>query len=1629
MANKPKFLKNLLMTTSALSVLAAGAGEALGAASGVSRNNPAALSNAGQWNSNGGGGALPAAGANTVLFIGGAHNLSFDAVYANLGTLNAYGNGGQLVTTTVGGYQITNVINDVTAVAAAQVANNGGALAAGANAGATNFNINSAHTVEFGLAGAGDLSGLGTIALSNAGAIAKFSANNAQIKDINANGGAGRGTVEANATGLQFANIGNTTAVRNFTVLAGNSATIEGNATAANAGKLNINGTAGNAAITIGAGSTLSIGNNATISGVKGGNNVTIDGNGGAGNGTLVFEGNSTVIMPEGIGAAVALLSFNVGGAPIGSPGGTPLTAGTVVLDNVAVLNSNTIQFGGDQARLKLGTNFATVVTTGDIKSVDGKGTIEVDGNNMIVATKSIGTLGGNTLAAIEFSSNNSLSLFANGAIAAGTANGTIGVAAVKNTSGVNNQGTLVLGLNAAQTIISDIGDNTANGSLLALKIHSNDGNNGALTTVTLSDGKSIYAATVDLDSGNALDNALVLGANTKINGAVDTTQVARGIISVNGASHITGKIGNTNAIAGINFKGAHTLTIDSTLTKLDGANHTVASGGVVGAGVNFGANDGTLAFTATGATALTVHAVNGANGITMTDGNGTISSAVTANNAFTITSKIGSNAASLKEISVTGGGNLELTGGDVYVKTIDMGNSASTVSLKQNAGSYKIGNLANAANSILNIDAGGNQVTVLAGSGANAATANTLTVSKVNFVAANDKLTLQDGVNVTATNGFTNTADGKGKLELIGSHVITGQVGTSNVIRLGEITITAGAADKVTTFENDVYSNSTITLTDANAAVKFKGNVIATSIDGNGPNNGTVEFINPNGTPVKHTGNIGNANAVKVVKISGGDVEITGTVASNTGFAFEANSTGALTLSRAAADALGANNVKVGADGANEVIVVDDNTITGTIGEAGKFLGAIVLNNADVNGKTITFNSAADVFTGVDFKQDGTHHVVIQAATANSVFKNIGVANAAKDIVVHDGVAATFDGTIVTKKGLKLGHTVGGAGVPNTTANFKDGAVVNTTIDTIAGTAAANLGKVNFAGKVDVLNEIGGTTGMLEVNFNGNAGKAVSLAANIKSTAIKMQKDNFSVDNNVTLDGLVTSTSSTVDLKKNQLTFKGGVVSTAAGDMVLHSSYDGSAAGQIVVSDNNSKLDISGLTSLTVTIDDTEATMPGATARTVSLAVKQNQGQFTTVAGNKITLTNNSRFVKWDYTGTDLTFTETNNSVAALKQIFAGNSNFTNEDADTLGNPNNTGDAAALQQEFRNMDAKGRSDLIIQAVQELKAVEEVTAAASQMTTAMTGAISNRISSVGAPIQFELGQAAGIAAGDEPHASYGIWGAPFYSQGVQKAKNSAPGYKNTASGLTIGFDTMANDTMTVGVAASIAQSNVKFKAPVAGDKTKSNTYMFSVYGVQEITENWFLQAIASFGSSSVKNTAKRTTLTGSETATGKYDSMTYGGEVLGGYNVRVADTAMVTPMFGLKYNRFNDTGYKETGLRARTISKKSVDKIEGVLGARATFATEMSGVTLTPELHGFLNYDFRGKAPNVTARIDGLVADSLNVAKNKPAKAMFNVGLGVYAKSGMMEYGAGYDAYMAKKYLAHQGSLKVRVNF
>ena len=179
----------------------------------------------------------------------------------------------------------------------------------------------------------------------------------------------------------------------------------------------------------------------------------------------------------------------------------------------------------------------------------------------------------------------------------------------------------------------------------------------------------------------------------------------------------------------------------------------------------------------------------------------------------------------------------------------------------------------------------------------------------------------------------------------------------------------------------------------------------------------------------------------------------------------------------------------------------------------------------------------------------------------------------------------------------------------------------------------------------------------------------------------------------------------------------------------------------------------------------------------------------------------------------------------------------------------------------------------------------------------------------------------------------------------------------------------------------------------------------------------------------MKSSEKLIAATTSQIAKADYDVTSYNTELLAGMNYNAAEV-VVTPLVGVSYTRVNSSGYTETGatIQNRTVKTKATNKLEAIAGMRAQMTTEVEGINVTPEIHGFVRHDLIGKDASTISSISGMNG-SITPKSAKALKTTFNVGLGVNAVSGMYEYGAGYDLFAGNKTIGHQGTLKVRVNF
>lgn len=280
----------------------------------------------------------------------------------------------------------------------------------------------------------------------------------------------------------------------------------------------------------------------------------------------------------------------------------------------------------------------------------------------------------------------------------------------------------------------------------------------------------------------------------------------------------------------------------------------------------------------------------------------------------------------------------------------------------------------------------------------------------------------------------------------------------------------------------------------------------------------------------------------------------------------------------------------------------------------------------------------------------------------------------------------------------------------------------------------------------------------------------------------------------------------------------------------------------------------------------------------------------------------------------------------------------------------------------------------------------------------------------------------GVASGDEAE-SYGAWIKGNFGTGTQRAFKSESGYSYTQKGVTIGVD--AGDESMIGAAYSFFQNDVKNKTS-ASAKDKINTHMFSVYGLYSIQPEIFVSGQASYGISDI-NKSRATGDVGNHTAKAKTKGNTIAARAEVGYVYAIDESMAVVPTIGFAHTNVDVNGYSEKGDGLnRKIAKRISTRTSGLAGVSLKHT---SSADFSQEIHANIDYAFSAKNPETKITlVDGLTP--LRTPSEKASKAYYNVGGSVKVNAAeMVDIIAGYDLGLAKKFMSHTGTLKLRINF
>ncbi|GAA5251977.1 hypothetical protein KNCP2_02650 [Candidatus Rickettsia kedanie] len=735
--------------------------------------------------------------------------------------------------------------------------------------------------------------------------------------------------------------------------------------------------------------------------------------------------------------------------------------------------------------------------------------------------------------------------------------------------------------------------------------------------------------------------------------------------------------------------------------------------------------------------------------------------------------------------------------------------------------------------------------------------------------------------------------------------------------------------------------------------------------------------------------------------------------------------------LSFSAATALTQNgNINGNVDFNNQAAVI-------TLG-ANKNITVSVTSSNGVNG-TIIATGASTIngpITNIAMLKVGAGAVSITQGGNTSITEIQGNGTALLTLPANFNLTGSINKT--GGQALKLNFTNGGSvsGVVGTTANSVGD------ITTAGTTKFAS--SVNAKGAATLCD----TTSFADTFTNTGAvtlakASITNFAKNVTATSFAANNATINFGNSLAFNSNITGSGTTLTLGASQVTYTG--TGSFTDTLTLNTTFDGAAKsdGNILIK-SGSTLDLSGVSTLALVVTATNFDINNISPDTkyTVISAETAGGLKPTPAGNvKVTVNNDNRFVNFIFDESTLTLFAEDIAEEVIEEDFKPGGLLANipntanvkKSLELMEQAPIGSDACLAFDNWGKLHPIQAADAVTHLMQDVVKPSDTIAAINNQV--MLSNLSSSLINLNA--RMDAIQPAAVAAGDEDRdAKFGTWIRPFVGNATQKMRNNISGYKSDTIGGTIGFDGLVNDDLALGLAYTRADTDIKLKNNKTGDKNKVESNIYSLYGLYNVPyENLCVKAIASYSDNKIRSKSRRVIATaletvGYQTASGKYKSESYTGQLIAGYTYMMPENISLTPLAGLRYSAIKYKGYKETGTTNQnlTVKGKNYNTFDGLLGAKVSSNINVGEVMLTPELYAMVDYAFKKKVTAIDARLQGMTAP-FPTNRFKQSKTSFDIGVGITAKHQMMEYGIHYDTNIGSKYFAQQGSVKVRVNW
>ncbi|HJK85411.1 MAG TPA: autotransporter outer membrane beta-barrel domain-containing protein [Candidatus Megaira endosymbiont of Stentor roeselii] len=305
-------------------------------------------------------------------------------------------------------------------------------------------------------------------------------------------------------------------------------------------------------------------------------------------------------------------------------------------------------------------------------------------------------------------------------------------------------------------------------------------------------------------------------------------------------------------------------------------------------------------------------------------------------------------------------------------------------------------------------------------------------------------------------------------------------------------------------------------------------------------------------------------------------------------------------------------------------------------------------------------------------------------------------------------------------------------------------------------------------------------------------------------------------------------------------------------------------------------------------------------------------------------------------------------------------------------------------------------------------------------------------------IDSRLASLAGIgASSDESEkkafALHGVWVSGTYAKARQKEYGEVSGYKGKSGGGTVGVDFSVNDEGTIiGTSYSRIVSNITANQPV-NSKIKAVSNILSVYTKINFGNKFDLSTVLAGNNTRFTHKYQKMIGRGNyQTAKSKFTSNGFNAQMLLNYNITLGDNFMVMPRVGIQYGTQTNSAYTESGAGVHNLSiaAKNSKGFSGTAGLKLSKEFLVGNTHIIPSLLAAVQKDFSRSKDKIQARYVWASGSSTETHTFNRGKSLgYNLGAGLGVNHKNVEVLAEYNCHLKKKYVGHQGTLKLKLLF